>query len=274
MVRFFVPMLFLLTAAAVAAEPGSAPAPSAEAEAAQYAHCMQLAREAPQSALASAESWRKKGGAHPAEHCAAVALIGLKRYREAASRLAALALAMGKAPAALRAGVLDQEGQAWLLAGDAASAYAAAGAAVALAPDDPDLIVDRAEAAGLFGRFEDAVRDLDRVLQANPNRVDALVYRASAYRALQRLAPALADAEKAVALSPDLAPALLERGNIRRLAGDAAGARADWQRVLEIAPGSAEAATAKANIAALDAGKPGPVKPGGTGTRGAAGPRS
>jgi tetratricopeptide (TPR) repeat protein len=228
---------------------------SAEEDAATYEHCMALAKQKPAEAQSLATAWHERGGAHPADHCAAVALIGLRHYREGAARLETLAAAMVHAPPALRAEVLDQAGQAWLLAGDPARAYAAAGQAVALCPDDPDLLIDRAEAAAAAGYLDKAVADLDRVLKANPGRVDALVYRASAYRALQRLDPALADVEKALAAAPHSASALLERGNIRRLQGDAAGAGRDWREVGRVAPGSPADMAARANLERL-AGDP------------------
>ncbi len=175
--------------------PPVAPRP-ADADAATYDRCMKLANEDPKAARDLAASWHQRGGAHPAEHCLAVALIGLKQYKEAADRLEKLAPAMVHAPAPLRAEVLGQAAQAWLLAGDPERAYAAAGAALALRPDDADLLVDRAEAAGSAGWFDKAIADLDRVLKANPARFEALIYRASAYRAQGRLDPALADIER------------------------------------------------------------------------------
>ncbi len=185
------------------------PPPSAEADAETYARCMKLARQDPHAAQSLAAAWHQRGGAHPADHCAAVALIALGKYKEGATRLQALAQAMTKAPASLRADVLDQEGQAWLLAGDPVRAYTAmANAAVALAPGDPELLIDRAEAAAAAGYFDRAVADLDRVLKGDPNRVDALVYRASAYRALDRLDPARADIDKALAEAPHSAAGL------------------------------------------------------------------
>lgn len=240
---------------------------SAEVNAATYERCMKLAKEEPAAARDLAETWRDRGGGHPADHCFAVALIGLKQYKEAASRLEKLAQAMVRAPATLRAEVLGQAAQGWLLAGDPARAYAAGGAALGLrsgAADPPvadpqvadpqvaDLLVDRAAAAGTAGWFDKALADLDRVLKADPARLDALIYRASAYRALGRLDPALADLDKALKAAPDSVPALLERGNLRRLRGDMSGARQDWLRVAMLAPGSDAEAAAKANIERLD----------------------
>lgn len=237
------------------APPGAPTGPPrpADADAATYARCMTLARNNPAAARKLAEGWQAHGGAHPAEHCLAVALIGLGQYKEAATRLETLAQAMVHAPADLRAGVLGQGAQAWLLAGDPARAYATDGAALALRPDDQDLLVDRAEAAGSAGWFDKAIADLDRVLKSDPSRLDALIYRASAYRELGRLDLALADISAALKQAPDSIPALLERGNIRRLRGDTAGARRDWQRVAGLAPGSAAAIAANANIERLDA---------------------
>src|SRR5580765_1755433 len=119
----------------------ASPPRSAEADAATYERCMKLAREDPAAARDLAEKWRDRGGGHPADHCVAVVLIGLRQYRPAASRLEKLAQAMVHAPAALRAEVLGQAAQAWLLAGDPGRAYAADGAALALRPADDDLAV-------------------------------------------------------------------------------------------------------------------------------------
>jgi len=236
---------------------GGAPAPpAAEAESATYERCMALAKKDPAGARKLAEIWHARGGAHPADHCAAVALIGLKQYQAAALRLEKLGRAMVHAPAALRAEVLGQAAQAWLLAGDPVRAYVADGVALTLSPDDPDLLVDRAAAAGTARQFDKAIADLDRVLQANPTRVDALIYRASANREEGRLDAAAADIDKALTLAPDSVPGLLERGNVRRLQGDLAGAREDWARVATLAPGSPAETAAKRNIERLAAVEP------------------
>jgi tetratricopeptide (TPR) repeat protein len=212
---------------------------------------MRLARQDPRAAQALAWSWHQRGGAHPADHCSAVALISLGRYREGAVRLQALAQAMTQASVSLRAGVLDQAGQAWLLAGNANRAFAVAAEAAALAPGDVEIVIDRAEAAAAAGYLDSAIADLDRVLRGDPNQVDALIYRASANRALGRLDPARADIDKALALAPHSAAGLLERGNIRRLQGDLDGARRDWEEIDRVAPGTPEDRAARANLERL-----------------------
>ena len=248
--------LFALGGVALAAEPTKAPPSpprSANSDAATYVRCLKLAETNPPSAQVLAGGWAARGGGHPAEHCAAVALFRLGHYKEAATRLDALAHQMPKGPADLVAGVLDQAGEAWLMAGDPVRAYADCGAALILRPDDAAILVDRAQAAAAAGRYDKALGDLDRVLQRDPKSADALVYRAAAYRALGRLDPALVDADRAVSLRPHSLAGLLERGNIRRLKGDKEGARADWLEIRRLAPHSPEAAAAAANLQRLDA---------------------
>src|SRR5947209_8391270 len=75
-----------------AVPPASRPSPNGDAEAANYARCLNLAKTDAGAARDLAQSWQKRGGAHPADHCYAVALIGLKQYKDAATRLEKLQL--------------------------------------------------------------------------------------------------------------------------------------------------------------------------------------
>lgn len=222
-------------------------------DAVHYQKCLDAARSAPKEGLAQAEDWRNAGGGFPAEHCAAVALFGLKRFGEAASRFEALAGAMMKERAALRAGAMEQAGQARLLANEPDKARTDFDAGLHYTPDDPDLFIDRARADAEAKDFKSAVADLDSALALAPDRADALIYRASANRQLGRLDQARADVEAALKAVPDDVGGLLERGNIRRLAGDNSGASADWRRVEKLAPLSPAAAAAKDNLAHLAA---------------------
>lgn len=243
----------------VSTVPQSALPPIPPSDAQHYDLCLRAAHSDPQKAYDDAESWIDIGGGFPAQHCAAVALIGLKKYPEAATQLEALANAMMQADPDMRADALEQAGQAWLLAGRPNEAKAAFDSALAFKPKDAELLIDRAEAFALGGKFFDAIDDLNTVLDAAPTRVDALVYRASAYRQLGSLDLALDDAERALRLDPDSVPGLLERGNIRRLKNDDAGAKADWQRVVQLAPGTPEATSAQDNLAHL-AAQPSPAQ--------------
>lgn len=240
--------LLLLAAGARAAV-----APAPEDDGAHYRRCLDEARSAPKNALAAADDWRNAGGGFPAAHCAAVALFGLKRYAEAAQQFEALAGAMMQSRPDLRAGALQEAGQAWLLAGKPDAARAAFDAALGFTPRDPDLLIDRARADGAAEAFRDAVADLDAALALDPKRADALVYRASAHRQLGELDRARADVSQALELVPDHLEGHLERGNIRRLDGDTEGAREDWREVERLAPNSPAARAAAENLARLSA---------------------
>ena len=99
-----------------------APLRNAAGDEATYERCLALAKTDPAAARDLAEHWLSRGGAHPADHCYAVALVGLKQYKDGAEHLEALAKTMDHAPDSLRADVLDQAAQAWLLQGDPARA--------------------------------------------------------------------------------------------------------------------------------------------------------
>ena len=230
-------------------QPALPPAPLSDAQ--HYDRCLQMAHGDPQKAYADAESWRDVGGGFPAQHCAAVALVGLKKYSEAATRLQALANAMMTAGPEMRGDALEQAGQAWLLAGKPSEAIVAFDGALGFRPKDPELLIDRAEANAEGGKYFEAIDDLNAVLEQAPNRVDALVYRASAYRSLGSLDLAADDVARALRLDPNSVTGLLERGNLRSLKNDDAGAKADWQQVLKLGPGTPAAASAQKNLTQL-----------------------
>ena len=242
----------LLASAAAAQGSRASGAPAGAPSAPQgYDQCLAMAHSNPQQAFTQATAWHDSGGGFPAQHCAAVALVGLKKYPEAAAQLEALAGSMMKAEPSLRAEAMEQAGQAWLLGSKPNEAKADFDAALAFKPNDPEILVDRAEAYALGGKLFEAVDDLNVVLDMQPKRTDALIYRASAYRQLGSLDLARDDAERALSIDPNAIAGLLERGNIRRMQGDDAGAKADWQRIVALSPNSGEAAAAKDNLDAL-----------------------
>jgi tetratricopeptide (TPR) repeat protein len=224
----------------------------ADGPSARHDRCLAQVRDNPKDGLERAQLWRIEGGGWAADHCVAIALYELKDFRGAAQRFEELAAAMTGTPAAQRAGALDQAGQAWLAADEPARAKLDFDGALALQANDPDLLIDRAEALAAQQQYAPAIKDLDRAIVLAPDRGDAFIYRGSAYRSLEQLDRALDDVEHGLKLQPASVLGLLERGNIRRLKGDAAGAREDWRRVAELAPDTAAAAAAKVNLDSLN----------------------
>jgi tetratricopeptide (TPR) repeat protein len=217
-----------------------------------YRSCMELADNDPEKALNLAEARGKETKGTPAGHCAAVAVVRLSRYEEAAMRFEALAGEVERAD--LRAALFDQAAGAWLLQGSAERAVALMASAIEIAPDDANLRIDRAMGEAALGRYKDAIADLNHALAVEPGMIDAYVFRASAWRRLDAPERAAADLDRALALDPNHPEGLLERGILRQLRGDRAGAREDWEAVLRVAPGSKAAEAALADLASL-AGK-------------------
>ena len=214
----------------------------------RYENCLLLTRSEPDRALNAALDWEKQGNA-AGTHCAAVALVALHRYPEAAIKLDRLARVTPGA--ADSAELYDQAGNAWLLARRPSDANLSFSSAIALLPGDPDLLADRARAYALAADWRAADADLTAALAKSPNRADLYVLRASARHAMGRKADARADIDQALRVQPNYADALEERGELKMEAGDSAGAKADWQAVIAQSPHSSAASAARQNLASV-----------------------
>ncbi len=242
--------------------PGGAPAaetlplpplPMRIAEGPEYERCLGMVDGDPEGASDFAEGWAAQGGGDGAAHCAALADIALGDPEGGAAGMETLA-SNSHEPAVARASVFGQAGQAWLMAGRADRAVAAETRALALSPDDPDLLVSRAEAEAGLERYAAAARDLTQALAFDPRRVDALVERAAAWRELGQIERARDDVDRAFAVDGGSAEAYLERGILRQRMGDLAGARADWDAAVAKSPDTATGDLAQQNLALLEAG--------------------
>ena len=241
---------------------GPAPAQPSQTEidqARQYADCMNLAQSDPDKALKTARAWERKAGGSPAGHCAAVALVGLGHYKEAAEAMEKLAGDELKDRKDLAISLYGQAAQAWTLANDNAHAIKAESAAIGLEPDNPDLLVDRGILQASSGKFFEAIDDFSKAHDLAANRADILVFRATAYRMLKSFDLANDDIDRAIQLQPKNADAYLERGILRMLQKNVEGAKADWQQVVALGPNTPAAQTAAANLKQLVA-PPAPAK--------------
>lgn len=260
--RLALPALAMIVSGLLIAPSGPGRAALSAADARHYRACVETAGRAPEQAFEEALEWRDRGGGVPARHCAALALVELGRYQLAAERLEEIAndieLDRRTADQDMRAEVLGQAGNAWLLAAKPQKAYLAFSDALIETPDATPhragLLIDRARALAEVGDYIGAVRDLDQAARIDRDNAEIYAYRASARRALDSLGMARADVERALVLDADNIYALLERGNLRSLAGDIAGARADWTRILSLAPGTPAADAARSNIQKLALG--------------------
>jgi tetratricopeptide (TPR) repeat protein len=224
MVKFLI-----LAAAAAMALPADPPSDF------DYDACLAKVTRHPDDALEMAMNAQRDGEDASAEHCAAVALINLRQYNEAARRLDKLARKGSAGGAETRAQIMDQAGNAWILAGQPELATASFTAALALMPSQSEYLIDRARASAMLKKWPTAETDLSAALIAEPGSTEALVLRASARRAQRNFQGAMGDVTQALILDPNYPEGLVERGLLRAQRGDKAGARKDFLRVLEIA---------------------------------------
>lgn len=219
----------------------------------QYRSCMQQTRIDPSEAFELALGWQDMGGGTPARHCAAVALMMLGHYQEAAARLEELAQQMpDDAPKEIVADILAHSGIAWMEAGNLERAYSVQSAALELTPDRVMILVDRALVLGQMDRFWECIDDLNRAIDLDPTDPNAFTMRASAYRFVEANDLALEDANRALDLDPSHPEALLERGILHRLAGNKEAARRDWLKLIEEHDGRPAADDARRNLELLD----------------------
>ena len=242
-----------LTEEATLAELPVPPDPPRLSQAPEYTRCLDLLLMDPEGARGFAQDWLMQGGGEGAEQCAALARLSLGEADAAAEALERIA-ARSEAGLAARATVFGQAAEAWRVSGKPQRAAAAASLALALVPQDADLLVERAMARLALGQLAGALSDLDQVVVLNPDRIETWVFRAVALRRLDRLRAAEESVASALRLAPHHVEALLERGILRQLKGEALAARQDWEKILELAPDSGTADLAAQNLALMEAG--------------------
>jgi tetratricopeptide (TPR) repeat protein len=220
-----------------------------------YQACLALARTNPEKSIELAGKWVGLGGGEPARHCQALSLVGLKEYGEGATRLEEIAVA-SQQEATVRASMLAQAGQAWLMQGDPTRAYAAQTLALKIVPQGSkqhmEILIDRAGTLADAGKYKEVIVDVDKALNIDPSNATGWAFRAAAHRYLGDEDEALQDAENAVKVGPTNQAALLERGNLYRMKKRLADARKDWLKILEIDPDTAAADSARLNIEHMD----------------------
>ena len=220
-----------------------------------YQLCLNLAHNQPDKGIELAGKWVGLGGGEPAKHCQALSLVGLKEYGEGATRLEQIAV-QSQQDSAVRASMLAQAGQAWLMQGEPTRAYAAQSLALKIVPQGSkqhmEILIDRAGTLADAAKYQDVITDVTAALRIDPTNATALAYRAAAHRYLGDTDEALTDAESAVRSDPTNLGALLERGNLYRMKKRLADARKDWLKILEIDPDSGAADSARINIEHMD----------------------
>jgi tetratricopeptide (TPR) repeat protein len=109
-------------------------------------------------------------------------------------------------------------------------------AALVLAPQHGDALVERALTHHRTGNVEDALADLDEAIRVHPDSASSHVHRGHVHLAAGRRADALADFDRAIELDPEQDRALASRAELYRAQGRHQEALADLDRALGIDP--------------------------------------
>lgn len=185
----------------------------------RYARCVALIDEDAERAYEEGMAWAADGQILGGYRCAALALVAQGRNEEGARRLESLATAANPAQGGLRAELLSQAGNAWLLAREPSQARSAFSRAIAtVTPESeqmPDLLIDRARAYAMEGDFRQAEEDLSAALDKRPNDALALRLRATARMRQSAFQLAEADALAATQAEPGNVDNFLVLGHVR-----------------------------------------------------------
>lgn len=122
-----------------------------------------------------------------------------------------------------------------------AEALASYDRALALRPDDPQLLSNRGVALYELGRSAEALASYDRALALQPGFAAVLTNRGNALHALKRFDEALASYDRALWLAPDFPEALSNRGTILHDMGCYAEAVDSYDQALALRPDYADA---------------------------------
>jgi tetratricopeptide (TPR) repeat protein len=184
-----------------------------------YKECTALATSNPMMAEAKANEWLKFDDGIGAHHCRAMALYGQRRFAEAAQELDAVHGKISPQNITLRSYVARQGSKAWIEAGRPDAAIANIGMQIndlANAPNDnatqakltSDLLLQRARLNATYGKYSEAVQDLDHAVSLNPTNEDVLLERANAFEQLHDIPLAKNDVAVVLRLNPGNAKAL------------------------------------------------------------------
>lgn len=184
---------------------------------AHFQHCVAMIDSDANAAYEDGMAWSALSHDVGGYRCAAMALIAQNRNEEGAERLLSLSNSVSPDATALRAELLSQAGNAYLLAREPSQARSALTMAITTLQLDrsqlPDLYVDRGRAYAMEGDYRRAEEDLSHALDIRPRDALALRLRASARMHQNAFELAHADAQAAVNLEPTNVDALLMLGH-------------------------------------------------------------
>ncbi len=186
---------------------------------ARFQQCVTAIDADAAAAYETAMAWAAEAQSVSAYRCAAMALIAQNRHDEGARRLDSLASAVNPAETGLRAELLSQAGNAWLLAREPSRARSSFTRAITTLESDPsqlpDVLIDRARAYAMEQDWRHSEEDLSRALDIRADDPLALRLRAAARMHQRSFELAEADALAAARIEPANVDNYLILGHVR-----------------------------------------------------------
>jgi predicted Zn-dependent protease len=180
----------------------------------RYRDCVRSVETLPEEGRKVAERWATDGGGAPAEHCLALAELATGHPKIAAARLEQLASRSDAGDLLVRARILSQSSLAFIEADLLSEAESAANAAMAAAPNAPELFLTRAQVYFAQKRFQAAIEDVTAAEKEGFVSPRGYVVRGKARRALTNYRDAADDVVAALTLDPLNIDALTLRGDL------------------------------------------------------------
>ena len=235
-----------------APEPAVGPRRSVAADPARYRACLDLADTDPEKAYDTATAWVEETQSTTANHCLAMSLMKLGKFEESGVLLTGMAASMPNAPKNVRAELLVQAGEVYLLAKQPDPALKVLDQARQLSPEDPGILADQGRAYLLSSKWVRANEVLSQALSLEPTQAGLWSLRATARRQSKQIKAAEEDIETALAIDESSPDIWLERGLIDVAKSDKPKARTNLLRAIQIDEKSPVAEQARAAIEQMD----------------------
>jgi tetratricopeptide (TPR) repeat protein len=177
--------------------------------------CITKSRTSAAEAYEDGLQWRLRGGSLLAEQCIALAQIEQGEYSQGAQRLLAIANASDGGAQDEKLGLLVKSANAFLLAEMPEDAKAALDFALSIAPDNSDVLFDRARTNAMLSQWSEAEADLTRAMATKAPLSLAFRLRAEARMQQGKYDLAENDVSEALRLDPSDADNYHVRGRVR-----------------------------------------------------------
>lgn len=180
----------------------------------RYADCVEFINADLELGRIAAQQWVSEGGGADARHCLAVADLKAGFPKLAALRLEEIAQRKDAGDDYVRARLLSQAAEAWLVAEQSDFALTALDQALALVPDSAELFLTAAKVYAAQERWQDVINAVNTAEEGGFISAETFVLRGRGRHQLGANERAAEDVVAALTLEPTNIDALVLRGDL------------------------------------------------------------